>query len=91
LADWLDEDGAKAVAVLATATVRILGRDAPVVTSLQRLLRERSERSYDLACASFDALDATTRRRIAQSAPGVARRRLKQTSLPGLLGVLSRG
>ena len=43
MAQWLDQDGAKAVAVLATATVRQLGRTAPVVASLQRLLRERSK------------------------------------------------
>lgn len=91
MADWLDKEGAKAVAVLATATMRVLGREAPVVVSLQRLLHDRTRRSYDLACASFDTLDAETRRRIAQSAPGVARRRLKQTNLPGLLGVLNRG
>ena len=60
MADWLDKEGAKAVAVLATATIRVLGREAPVVVSLQRLLHDRTRRSYDLACASFDTLDAET-------------------------------
>ncbi|MGO8915518.1 MAG: hypothetical protein ACLQJR_06385 [Stellaceae bacterium] len=94
MADWLDRDGAKAVAVLATATVRQLGRDAPAVASLQRLLRERSKDAFDEACDSFDDLDAAVRKRIAASAPIIARRRLKAKrpapTLTGLLGALNR-
>ena len=94
MADWLDRDGAKAIAVLATATVRQLGRDAPVVARLQRLLRERSKDAFDEACESFDGLDAATRKRIATSAPTIARRRLKAKrpppTLTGLLGALNR-
>ncbi len=94
MADWLDRDGAKAVAVLATATVRQLGRDAPVVTHLQRLLRERSKAAFDVACQSFDELDAAMRERIASSAPTIARRRLKAKrpppTLTGLLGAINR-
>ncbi len=94
MADWLDKDDAKAVAVLATAAVRQLGRDAPVVASLQRLLRERSKDAYDEACDSFDELDAGVRRRIASSAPIIARRRLRAKrpppTLTGLLGALNR-
>jgi hypothetical protein len=90
VADWLDEDSARAVAVLATATMRQLGRDAPVVAGLQRLLRERSQAAYDAACVSFDTLDPVMRDRIAETAPGIARRKVKQTNLPGLLGVLNR-
>lgn len=52
MADWLNKDDAKAVAVLATATVRQLGRDAPVVVRLQRLLRERSKTAFEDACTS---------------------------------------
>jgi hypothetical protein len=94
LADWLDRDGAKAVAVLATATVRQCGRNAPVVASLQRLLRERSRDAYDDACVSFDELDPDVREAIADSAPMIARRRLRAKrpppTLPGLLGALNR-
>jgi len=94
LADWLDRDDAKAVAVLATATMRQLGRDAPVVASLQRLLRERSRDAYDDACETFDELDPDVRERIAQSAPIIARRRLRAKrpppTLTGLLGALNR-
>lgn len=94
MADWLDRDGAKAVAVLATATVRQLGRDAPVVASLQRLLRERSRDAYDEACESFDELDAGVRERIANSAPIIARRRIRAKrpppTLTGLLGAINR-
>lgn len=94
MADWLDRDDAKAVAVLATATVRQLGRDAPVVVSLQRLLRERSKPAYEKACESFDELAADVRERIASSAPAIARRRLRAKrpppTLTGLLGALNR-
>lgn len=94
MADWLDREDAKAVAVLATATVRQLGRDAPVVASLQRLLRERSKPAYDQACESFDGLDLTIRETIASSAPAIARRRQwtrrPPPTLGGLLGVLNR-
>jgi hypothetical protein len=94
LADWLDRDGAKAVAVLATATVRQLGREAPVVARLQRLLRERSKAAFDDACQSFDQLDAGMRERIASSAPTIARRRIKAKrpppTLTGLLGAINR-
>ncbi len=94
MAQWLDQDGAKAVAVLATATVRQLGRAAPVVASLQRLLRERSKSAYEQACDHFDDLDAEVRRRIASSAPAIARsrpsRRRPPPTLGGLLGALNR-
>lgn len=94
MADWLDRNDAKAVAVLATATVRQLGREAPVVASLQRLLRERSKPAYDEACESFDELDAEVRERIASSAPAIARRRQRTKrpppTLTGLLGALNR-
>lgn len=94
MADWLDRDDAKAIAVLATATVRQLGREAPVVARLQRLLRERSKDAFDLACESFDELDAGVRKRIAASAPIIARRRIKAKrpppTLTGLLGAINR-
>jgi hypothetical protein len=94
VAEWLDQDGAKAVAVLATATVRQLGRTAPVVARLQRLLRERSRDAYDQACDSFDGLDPKVRERIASSAPLIARNRVRTKrpapTLGGLLGVLNR-
>lgn len=94
MADWLNKDDAKAVAVLATATVRQLGRSAPVVASLQRLLRERSKDAYEEACDSFDGLDADVRARIASSAPSIARTRLRRkrppTTLGGLLGAINR-
>jgi hypothetical protein len=90
VANWLDENTAKAVAVLATATMRQLGRETPVVGALQRLLRDRTQAAFHAACATFDALDAATRERIARTAPGIARRRLKPTNLPGLLGALNR-
>jgi hypothetical protein len=94
VADWLDENDAKAVAVLATAAMRQLGRDAPVVTSLQRLLRERSKGAYDDACGTFDELEIGVRKRIASSAPIIARRRQRAKypapTLTGLLGVLNR-
>ena len=81
---------AKAVAVLATATVNIVGRNAPVVASLQRLLRERYRASYDAAVQAFDDLGPDVRHRIASSAPGIARRKVKAKNLPGLLRVLNR-
>jgi hypothetical protein len=94
LAAWLDQEDAKAVAVLATATVRQLGRSAPVVASLQRLLRERSKDAYEEACDSFDELDADVRARIASSAPSIARTRLRRkrspTTLGGILGAINR-
>jgi hypothetical protein len=90
VADWIDEETAKAVAVLATATIRLIGREAPVVAALQRLLQERSRPAYDAACASFDALDPLMRGRIAMTAPVIARRRPKRISLPGLLGAINR-
>ena len=90
MADWIDEDTAKAVAVLATATIRMLGREAPVVAALQRLLQERSRAAYDAACVTFDAIDPITRGRIALTAPVIARRRPKRISLPGLLGAINR-
>jgi hypothetical protein len=90
VADWIDEETAKAVAVLATATIRLIGREAPVVAALQRLLQERSRPAYDAACASFDTLDPIMRGRIALTAPVIARRRPKRISLPGLLGAINR-
>ncbi|HWI28393.1 MAG TPA: hypothetical protein VN668_15580 [Stellaceae bacterium] len=94
MAEWLDQDGAKAVAVLATATVRQLGRTAPVVASLQRLLRERSRDAFEDACDSFDELEPGVRERIASSAPVIARSRLRKKRPPptlgGLLGALNR-
>ena len=94
MAEFLNKDDAKAVAVLATATVRMLGREAPVVVSLQRLLRERSKLAWEDACNNFDALDAGVRARIATTAPAVARRRVKMAkrppTLPGLLGAINR-
>jgi len=94
VAEWLDQDGAKAVAVLATATVRQLGRTAPVVASLQRLLRERSRDAFEDACDSFDELEPGVRERIASSAPVIARSRLRKKRPPptlgGLLGALNR-
>ncbi len=90
MADWIDEETAKAVAVLATATIRLIGREAPVVAALQRLLQERSRPAYEAACGSFDALDPMTRGRIAMTAPVIARRRPKRMSLPGLLGAINR-
>lgn len=94
MAEWLDQDGAKAVAVLATATVRQLGRTAPVVASLQRLLRERSRDAYEEACDFFDELEPSVRERIASSAPVIARGRLRKKRPPptlgGLLGALNR-
>ena len=94
MAPWLDQVDAMAVAVRATATVRQLGRIAPVVASLQRLLRERSKDAYDEACDTFDELDAEVRQRIASSAPVIARsrpgRRRPQPTLGGLIGVLNR-
>ncbi len=90
MAHWLDEDNAKAVAVLATTTIGLLGREAPIVARLHRLLRERSRKSYDDACDSFDALDPATRRRIARTAPAVALRRTKRPNLKGLLGAINR-
>ncbi len=86
----LDEAEAQAVAVLATATIGIVGRDAPVVASLQQLLRDRTIASYEAASRSFDDLTPQERARIAESAPSVARRRLKNIGLPGLLGALGR-
>lgn len=94
LSPWLDQDEAKAVAVLATATVRQLGRTAPVVVHLQRLLRERTKDAFEEACDSFDGLDADVRARIASSAPLIARSRLRKKRPPptlgGLIGVLNR-
>jgi hypothetical protein len=90
VADWIDEETAKAVAVLATATIRLIGREAPVVAALQRLLQERSRPAYDAACSSFDTLDPIMRGRIAMTAPVIARRRPKRISLPGLLGAINR-
>jgi len=94
LAEWIDQDDAKAVAVLATATVRQLGRGAPVVVSLQRLLRERSRDAFDEACESFDGLSSDVRERIAASAPVIARSRYRRKRPPptlgGLLGALNR-
>ncbi len=94
MASWLDHEDAKAVAVLATATVRHLGRSAPVVASLQRLLRERSKDAYEEACDSFDGLDADMRARIASSAPSIARTRLRRKRTPttfgGILGAINR-
>ena len=94
MVEWLDQNDAKAVAVLATATVRHLGRTAPVVASLQRLLRERSKDAYEEACDSFDGLDAETRERIASSAPVIARSRVRRKRPPptlgGLLGAINR-
>src|SRR5437588_4638208 len=91
MADFLlDEEETKAVAVLATATLQVVGIDAPVVARLQQLLRDRSRASYQAAAESFDRLDGEARRRISQSAPGIARRKLRSPSLPGLLGVLGR-
>jgi hypothetical protein len=91
VATWLDEDNARAIAVLATATMRHVGRDAPVVVGLQRLLRERSKAAYEAACDSFDALDPGMRMCIAQAAPGIARRRVRHPNLRGLLGAINRG
>lgn len=89
-----DAQDVKAVAVLATATVHVVGRNAPVVASLQRLLRERNRASYDAAVEAFDKLGVDVRDRIARSAPSVARRKLKlkskPNSLPGLLRALNR-
>jgi hypothetical protein len=94
VAEFLNKDDAKAVAVLATATVRMLGREAPVVVSLQRLLRERSKLAWENACHNFDTLDPGVRARIATTAPAVARRRVKMAkrppTLPGLLGAINR-
>ncbi|HZB93026.1 MAG TPA: hypothetical protein VE397_16385 [Stellaceae bacterium] len=94
MSPWLDQDEAKAVAVLATATVRQLGRTAPVVVHLQRLLRERTKDAFEEACDSFDGLDADVRARIASSAPLIARSRLRKKRPPptlgGLIGVLNR-
>ena len=90
MADWIDEETAKAVAVLATATIRLIGRETPVVAALQRLLQERSRAAYDAACLSFDTLDPIMRGRIAMTAPVIARRRPKRISLPGLLGAINR-
>ena len=93
MADWLDRDEAKAVAVLATATMRQLGRDAPVVASLRRLLRERSKNAYDEACGDFDSLDPGVRERIASAAPTIARRNVRTRRpppLPALLSALNR-
>jgi hypothetical protein len=88
----LDAQDVKAVAVLATAAVHVVGRDAPVVASLQRLLRERNRASYDAAVEAFDKLGAEVRDRIARSAPSVARRKAKTKpkNLPGLLRALNR-
>jgi hypothetical protein len=94
VAEYLNKDDAKAVAVLATATVRMLGREAPVVVSLQRLLRERSTPAWDDACTRFNSLDPGVRARIGATAPAVARRRVKMgkrpPTLPGLLGAINR-
>jgi hypothetical protein len=86
----LDEEDTRAVAVLATATMHVVGRDAPVVASLRQLLRDRSHTSYEAAARRFDGLGPDIRQRIAASAPTVARRKLKGPNLPGLLGVLNR-
>jgi len=80
----------KAVAVLATATVNIVGRDAPIVVSLQRLLRERNRASYDAAVRAFDDLGPELRHQIARTAPGIARRKVRTKNLPGLLRALNR-
>jgi hypothetical protein len=95
MATWLDEKNAKAVAVLATAAVRQLGRNSPVVSRLQRLLRERTRDAYEQACVSFDMLTPDVRGRIAETAPTIARGRLRlkrspQPTLSGLLGALNR-
>ncbi len=87
----LDEEDARAVAVLATATISVVGREAPVVARLQQLLHQRDRASYDAAAAAFDKLDPALRERIAHNAPEVARRRMRKSNLPGLLGVLHRG
>jgi hypothetical protein len=87
----LTPDERKAVAVLANATARVAGRNAPVVASLRQLLGDGSRANYDAATQAFDRLSAGVRRRIAESASGLARRKLTTTDLPGLLGILSRG
>lgn len=87
----IDEAELRAVAVLATATMHVVGRDAPVVASLRQLLRHRTRAAYDNAIEVFDRLDPGVRERIGWTAPSIARRKLKGPNLPGLLGVLRRG
>lgn len=86
----LNEQDRKAVAVLATATMHVVGPNAPVVTRLQQLLRDRSHASYEAAAQSFDTLGAEIRERIARTAPGVARQKARASNLTGLLGALNR-
>jgi hypothetical protein len=91
VANWLSDKDKEAVAVLAAATQDVLGPDAPVVHSLNHLLRDRSRSAYYVAAEAFDRLEQPLRQRIADSAPGLARRRSrKNITLPGLLGALNR-
>jgi hypothetical protein len=86
----LDADEMKAVGVLLRTTVEIVGPEAAVVTSLQRLMRERTRLSYHAAELAFDALPVAQRQRISDKAPTLARRRPVSPNLPGLLRVLNR-
>lgn len=91
MANWLDDKDREAVTVLTAATQDVLGPDAPVVHSLNHLLRDRSRSAYYVAAEAFDRLELPVRQRIADSAPNLARRRpRKNITLPGLLGAFSR-
>jgi hypothetical protein len=86
----LDIDEIKAVGVLLRTTMEVVGPEAAVVSSLQRLIRERTRLSYRAAELAFDALPVGQRQRISDRAPTLARRRLESPNLPGLLRVLNR-
>jgi hypothetical protein len=86
----LDARDMQAIAVLATATTQTMGAEAPVTLRLRELLREPSQEGYRAAQEAFDALGPELRRRIANAAPILARRRVRHANLPGLLAALQR-
>lgn len=86
----LDAEEMRAVGVLLRTTMEVMGPEAAVVTSLQRLMRERTRLSYRAAELAFDALPVAQRQRISDKAPTLARRRPASPNLPGLLRVLNR-
>lgn len=86
----LDAEEMKAVGVLLRTTMEVVGPEAAVISSLQRLMRERTRLSYRAAALAFDSLPVAQRQRISDKAPTLARRRLASPNLPGLLRVLNR-
>jgi hypothetical protein len=86
----LDAQDLQAIAVLATVTGQTVGAEAPATLRLRELMRDPTLGRYRAAEEAFDALEPELRLRIARSAPGMARRRMRHANLPGLLAALQR-